>query len=429
MSANSQSEGAATSSPSAEAPEQKVDSILIVDDDEITSRLYLDFFSKVGFQVTVAHDGPTAVGILKDFRPSLVLLDIFLPGMNGVEVLKYIRSRRNIYDVPVIMFSSSSTTRHVDGAWRAGATKCLAKDDFDPYQLLKVIRTVLADEKANESLREVAVAVEQGEKTPYTTGSISLDSLERENREAFLEELADLRTRLRKWWQEFINSDQDRSARPKLYELMRALHAVAEHAHKARLRRFTLFGRVFQVMLNELYQRPHQINASTLRTASEAIDLLHVLLETPIQHLAQSPLPGLVLAIDKQISPRHLVSPFREANLNLVACRDFEVAMDLAVENRFHLILVDGTLLSEGRPERWDELTSGPPERATPVVLSLNQVELEQRSSSVVEGGHGLIGRPWVVPEATLKALSYVLRGQLADYHEASMKRSATAGT
>ena len=136
MSANSQSEGAATSSPSAEAPEQKVDSILIVDDDEITSRLYLDFFSKVGFQVTVAHDGPTAVGILKDFRPSLVLLDIFLPGMNGVEVLKYIRSRRNIYDVPVIMFSSSSTTRHVDGAWRAGATKCLAKDDFDPYQLL-----------------------------------------------------------------------------------------------------------------------------------------------------------------------------------------------------------------------------------------------------------------------------------------------------
>ncbi len=429
MSENVHSENGATSSPSAAASAPEVESILIVDDDEITSRLYLDFFTKVGFQVTVAHDGPTAVGILKDFRPSLVLLDIFLPRMNGVEVLKYIRSRRNIYDIPVIMFSSSSTTRHVDAAWRAGATKCLAKDDFDPYQLLKVIRTVLADAKANESLREVAVAVEQGEKTPYTTGSISIDSLERENREVFLEELADLRTGLRKWWQEFINSDHDRSSRPKLYELMRALHTVAERAHRARLRRFTLFGRVLQGMLNELYQRPHQINASTLRTAGEAIDLLHVLLETPIEHLAQSPLPGLVLAIDKQIIPRQFVIPFREANLNFVACGEFEAAIDLAEKNRFHLILVDGTRLSEARPARWDELTAGPPERAVPVVLSLNQVELERRSSAVAEGGYGLIGRPWVLSEVTLKALSYVLRGQLADYNDAAMNRSAAART
>ena len=393
--------------------QQSTESILIVDDDEITSRLYKEFFIKVGFHAEVANDGPSSIAILKRFRPNLVLLDIFLPNMNGVEVLKFIRSRRDTYDVPVIMFSTSSTTRHVDAAWRAGATKCLAKDDFDPFQLLKVVRTIFAEEQARENLRKVSNLDTDG--APLSGGSITLEALERENREKFLDESSDQRTELRKWWQAFVNSDQDRSSLPKLYALIRSVQKIAESAHQARLPYLTLVCRTIQVMLSELYKRVHLLNRSTVRTASEAIDLVYVLFETPIQYLARIPPPSLVLIIDEQINTRQLWIPFRSANLGVIGHNDFEGAVNLANENQFHLFLVDVNLAQGSRQDLWSQLISSPVHQKTPLVLTMSLEEMEGGSTIALDGGHGLIAKPFIPSEATLKALTCAIRGQLLE--------------
>ena len=401
------------SSTESSKSQQSTESILIVDDDEITSRLYKEFFTKVGFRAEVAHDGPSSIAILKRFRPNVVLLDIFLPKMNGVEVLKFIRSRRDTYDLPVIMFSTSSTTRHVDAAWRAGATKCLAKDDFDPFQLLKVVRTILAEEQAREDLRKVSNLETDG--APLSGESVTLEALERENREKFLDESAELRTELREWWQAFVNSDQDRSALPKLYALIHSVQKIAESAHQARLPYLTLVCRTVQAMLSELYRRVHLLNGSTVRTASEAIDLVYVLFETPIRHLARLPSPSLVLIIDEQINTSQLLIPFRSANLAIIRYNDFEGAVNLANENRFQLFLVDINLAQGSRQDLWSQLISSPANQKTPLVFTTSLEEMQSRSTIALDGGHGLIAKPFIPSEATLKALTYAIRGQLLE--------------
>ena len=392
---------------------QSSESLLIVDDDQITSRLFQEFFTKVGFRTEVAEDGPSCIEILKKFKPDLVLLDIFLPRMNGVEVLKFIRSRRVTYDLPVVMFSTSSTTRHVDAAWRAGATKCLAKDDFDPFQLLKVIRAILAEEQAKGDLRKVSDLHTDG--SHDSGGSISLEGLERENREKFLDELDDRRTELQKWWHAFFNSDQDRSSLPKLYALIRSVQAVSEGAHQARLPCLTLICKSAQLMLSELYKRVHLLNSSTVRTASEAIDLIYVLFETPIRHLAKLPPPSVVLVIDEQINTRKLVNPFRCVNLTIIKHNDLESAANLAQENRIHLFMVDINLAQGSNQDAWSQLISSPDNQNTPLVLATSLAEWNSSMAIDLDGGHGLIAKPFLSSEATLKALTYIIRGQLLE--------------
>ncbi|MDA1277608.1 MAG: response regulator [Verrucomicrobia bacterium] len=125
--------------------------ILIIDDDLIFVKIYESLFQSEGFVVDVAHDAKSAMDQLIGARPDLVLLDLFLGKVNGVHVLKEIRSRPTIRSIPVIVLSTSRTSRLVDAAWRAGANRCLWKDDFDPDQVLDVVNGTLSP---GESLPE-----------------------------------------------------------------------------------------------------------------------------------------------------------------------------------------------------------------------------------------------------------------------------------
>ena len=77
--------------------------VLVVDDEEDIVTLMRDFLEADGYTVLTAHDGPTALGILKDRPVDCLLLDIMMPGIGGFEVLRRIRETR---DVPVLFLSA-----------------------------------------------------------------------------------------------------------------------------------------------------------------------------------------------------------------------------------------------------------------------------------------------------------------------------------
>src|SRR5687768_13607034 len=101
--------------------------LLIVEDDAIVRRIYAQKFSVAGFDVITVPDGESALREIKTNPPEIVLLDLMLPGVNGVEVLKQLRALPATSQTPVVVFSNSFLSNVVEAAWKAGATKCISK--------------------------------------------------------------------------------------------------------------------------------------------------------------------------------------------------------------------------------------------------------------------------------------------------------------
>ena len=113
--------------------------ILVVDDESRIVKLAQDYLEKAGFRVLSAADGVTALAVARRDRPDLVVLDLMLPGMDGLDVT---RTLRRDSDVPIIMLTArvEETDRLV--GLELGADDYISKP-FSPRELVARVRTVL----------------------------------------------------------------------------------------------------------------------------------------------------------------------------------------------------------------------------------------------------------------------------------------------
>lgn len=106
--------------------------LLIVEDDHIVGTIYRHKFQAEGFQVEVATDGEAGLKAVESFGPSIVILDLMLPKLNGVEVLKRLREKHETRGLPVIVLTNAYMSTLVQDAWRAGANQCMIKANCSP---------------------------------------------------------------------------------------------------------------------------------------------------------------------------------------------------------------------------------------------------------------------------------------------------------
>ena len=114
--------------------------ILVVEDDELIRGFQKNKLEKAGYEVDEAQNGLEAWNKIKDNRYILILIDIFLPKMDGFQLLKNIRSQ----EIPAktIVLSSKSQDKYIKKAFDLGADSYLTKP-FDPANLIKTVRTTL----------------------------------------------------------------------------------------------------------------------------------------------------------------------------------------------------------------------------------------------------------------------------------------------
>jgi CheY-like chemotaxis protein len=115
--------------------------ILVVEDNQIVAGVYRAKLQAEGFQVEVAVDGQAGMDMIERTHPDLVLLDLIMPKMTGVEILTRLRAQTAFQTLPVIVFSSSYVS---DEAWQAGATQVLNKASHSPKQVVEEVRRALA---------------------------------------------------------------------------------------------------------------------------------------------------------------------------------------------------------------------------------------------------------------------------------------------
>jgi CheY-like chemotaxis protein len=101
--------------------------VLVVEDDPETRRYYADALSRGGFEIHQAHNGLQALQKAIDLQPSLILTDIAVPGIDGIELLRRLRADERTASIPVIAITGYDDRQYDDRARVAGASHVLAK--------------------------------------------------------------------------------------------------------------------------------------------------------------------------------------------------------------------------------------------------------------------------------------------------------------
>jgi CheY-like chemotaxis protein len=119
--------------------------VLIVDDDVAACRPLERFLEVTGHHAFVVHDGRSALSMLDQLRPDMILLDVMMPGMDGVEVLRRIRKHPAHRNLPVIVYSALSDDDTIAAAMKHGAQDYLVKSRATVDRLQSAIERHLGD--------------------------------------------------------------------------------------------------------------------------------------------------------------------------------------------------------------------------------------------------------------------------------------------
>jgi len=110
--------------------------ILVVDDDPVIQKLLVVNFEMEGYVVVTALDGIEGLERVAERHPDLILLDVMMPRMNGIEVLQRLKGDAATAQIPVILLSAKAQSNDIAGGLDAGADDYITKP-FDPIELLE----------------------------------------------------------------------------------------------------------------------------------------------------------------------------------------------------------------------------------------------------------------------------------------------------
>ena len=123
-------------------PRSRPRRILVADDDPAIRTLLVMNLEDEGYQVIEAADGEDALRLARHAVPDLVLLDVMMPGLDGLDVLGVLRGHGPTADIPVVLLTAKSEDGDIWDGWRAGAAYYVTKP-FDVEDVLRFVRAAL----------------------------------------------------------------------------------------------------------------------------------------------------------------------------------------------------------------------------------------------------------------------------------------------
>ncbi|MBU1110331.1 response regulator [Patescibacteria group bacterium] len=121
-------------------PESDQKSILIVEDDLFIKELYERQLEKAGFFVESAEDGPQGLIKASERQWALILLDIMLPEINGLDVLRTLKTKPETKDIPVILLTNLGQDSLIKEAFEIGVEAYLIKSAYTPKQIVEEVK-------------------------------------------------------------------------------------------------------------------------------------------------------------------------------------------------------------------------------------------------------------------------------------------------
>jgi DNA-binding response OmpR family regulator len=406
--------------------------ILIIEDDPIVGHIYQTRLEKEGYQVEIAHDGQSGFYRVHEFKPDAILLDLMLPKMNGVEILKKIRGQSQFGKTPVIVFTNAYVPNMIHESFQAGASQVFNKATLTPRQIIDAIQNAIAyatgaplpnpnAASGEQDTTAMAAPAAQGPTQAAASNVVPMPAMaegdakfQAELLKTFLDGAPETLSQLRKGMQEFTKNQDETSRLPHVLELYRKVHALTGSAGLAGLHDISQMAAALEVLLKELYEKPKNINASTLRTVASSIDFVGELITKGTDGALIQGSPVNILVVDDEILSRRAVTyALEKANLKAASVEEPQVALNLAGENVYDLIFLDVQMPGMDGFELCTKIRTLPNNKTTPVIFVTSLTDFKSRARSSLSGGSDLIAKPFMFIELSVKALTYVLRGRL----------------
>ena len=390
--------------------------ILIIEDNQIVANVYRNKFAVENYQTEVALDGETGLKMMRTFQPDIMLLDLMLPKMSGVDVIKQVRGEADFAKLPIIVFSNTYLTNLIQEAWKAGANKCLSKANCSPQEVLDMVRNTVGDSSPmpKTSPREDDSTEKKAKAKSLAASGVQDAAFQADLRKSFINSLPATLVTLRASLQNLVKAGDEMAQLKQIYELYRRLHALTGNAGIAGLNQISKMSDAIEALLKELYEKPKNINSSTLRTVAAGVDFLGFLFDRGTTPEKQELPAGNILVVDDEpISLRAITYALEKAHLQSISAEDPNAAFKLLEEKNFDLVFLDVDMPGMTGYELCAKLRALPQHKKTPVVFVTALSDFDSRTSSLMAGGNDFIAKPFLFIELTVKALIHVLRAKL----------------
>lgn len=117
--------------------------ILLVEDDDLMVRMYGRIFFHEGYETEIARDGEAGFVKAKEFQPDLILLDIMMPKMDGLELIQKLKADERTRDITVVLLTNLGIQEKLDEAMRFGAAAVITKINHSPDEITKIVEDLL----------------------------------------------------------------------------------------------------------------------------------------------------------------------------------------------------------------------------------------------------------------------------------------------
>ncbi len=117
--------------------------VLLVEDDPVILKLLEVNFDLEGYSVLLAHDGAEGIDLARSEQPDLIISDIMMPNVSGIELVQTLKADDATSGIPIILLSAKAQTADIRSGMEAGADDYVTKP-FEPLELVEHVQALLA---------------------------------------------------------------------------------------------------------------------------------------------------------------------------------------------------------------------------------------------------------------------------------------------
>jgi DNA-binding response OmpR family regulator len=392
--------------PSPEAsPRPTVDqkTVLFIEDDSLVLKLYQNRLEREGYRVLIAEDGLVGRQMLASTTPDLIVLDLMLPKIHGLELLASIRADASFQVTPVLVLSNPNMEELAAKALKTGANKVLLKTQCTPALLLGLAQDLLGGAPAPEpdqasSRVPRASAAEAGQAQTEDSAS---DDRDPDLLQDALQEIA----RVRQDCLQFVRTAGSQANQAHLESLYRGVrYLVTRAGFTGHLNAAAVAGALeallFEVVFNYLQTTP-----SVLQTIAQAVDCLARLFRSGTTKAFPPDVKPKVLVVDDDaVCNFGTVVSLKRAKFDAIGVQDPKAGLGMMQTTPFDLVLLDVNMPGLSGFELCEKLRQLPEHQNTPVIFVTAGGEFQDRARGILAGGNDLITKPVSRLELILKA-------------------------
>lgn len=426
--------------------------ILIVDDDPILLRVYQSKLTSEGFSVEAVSDGAAALMAIAAKPPDLLLLDLLLPGLKGVEVIRTVRSRER-RRLPIVVLSNLYLEEESSAAITAGADLVIAKAGTTPRKVVDAIRGLLSVVAPPEPRSlPITPPIPAPASTPapasspaprvgatplppppgavsvplpdlpvlgnpaIVRGAAALDivptTVRRERSgsetfvraEAFVPQIESLLTEAQQW---LVTLGQDPAALTNLGRTCKLLGNRAVSAQRWDVAKLAAAG---ESLVHQIKESPRYLTPSTVRTLTQVVARFRLLAAAHTAATDLTAIPAMVLD-DEGVSRTTMGLALGKVGLQGVPMADPRQALEALRQTRYRLILSDVMMQGMSGFQFAAAVRTMPGYARTPIIFVTALGDFESQFKASAHGADDLIAKPFLLMELGAKALLHVLTG------------------